>query len=140
MRPLDQRTVCYGFVGKESSGRWEFSPEAPFRPLSFLLWAEPGATLLSLRLCHEEQLAAPCPVQLFQPDYSPARLLEQGLPAPRTLAPSEVQLVTLFGTPFRQLVLPPRRLTRAVGIGQRLELEWHGTLLGAAFVGPQLVL
>ena len=77
-----EHLVGYGFLASEGDrrGRWQFSPEQPFRATKIYAWGWKGetATISSLRFGSDEQLVQDRPVlaDLFASWVSPKQFLE----------------------------------------------------------------
>jgi hypothetical protein len=133
MRSPSTTPAAFGFLLPNALEHWIGFAQKPFRPCALWLWGEPGAALQSIRFGIEEQLAGPLPFEALARPWVPVGVAHLLLTAP---APDLGHLVN--ASCKRELAVAPRIEFPTAGVGEAIELRWHGAAHGILLVGDQL--
>ena len=140
MRP--EHLVGYGFLAPEGDrrGRWQFSPEQPFRATKIYAWGWKGetASISSLLFGSDEQLVDdhPAPADLFASWVSPKQFLELygGVENPA----AGNHRVLCKHLPGQMSFMVPLHLPTLL-IGESFEVSWTGPLTAFFVCGRELL-
>lgn len=142
MKPMEP--VCYGFIHltEQLPGAvWISELARPFRANWLWLWGDHTATLLSLKVAHDEHLTQQMPFMMMRRSISPEKFLEHGV-LPRQAAPAVesngatmllngARLHSLMARDFEQ----PSVSVRAAALGEQMSAISKGNVRGVVLVG-----
>lgn len=139
--------VCYGFVHLKEQlpgAVWMTEVQRPFRANWLWLWGDDGATLLSLKVAHDEHLVQHMPFAFMHRSIEPEKFLTLGLLHPQAPPAIEANATTVLLNAARVEPMmardfgQPSITMRSAAVGEQLSAISKGKVRGVLLVGWEI--